>query len=107
MPRSLIIRLRGGNNLLAADKGGTSDPYATISLLAPGSGSVIKSEAGKTKTVKKTIAPVWDYTVTFGEKHDLMVAPELLPSLQIKVFDSDTFSSEVLGCVVIPLSEGE
>jgi hypothetical protein len=99
-----MCRIRGCNNLLAADKGGTSDPYVTANLLEK-TGKPVKKEQFKTKTIKKTVNPVFDETFTFGDAFELSVPPSQLPSLELKVYDSDTFSSEALGFIVIPLAE--
>ncbi|GMI11378.1 hypothetical protein TrVE_jg4950 [Triparma verrucosa] len=104
MRRTLSVRLIGCRDLLAADKGGTSDPYVTMNLLEKGTGKQIKKETFKSKTLKKTLAPVYNATHVFGETYDLDAPAGQLPSLELKVYDSDNFSSEPLGFTVQPLS---
>ena len=57
----LVAEARG---LPAADKGGTSDPYAKVEL-ATGKGSLAK-ENGKTKVIKKTLTPAWGASFELG-----------------------------------------
>ncbi|GMH86935.1 hypothetical protein TL16_g10698 [Triparma laevis f. inornata] len=105
MRRTLSIRLVGCRDLLAADKSGTSDPFVTMNLLEKGTGKPIKKETFKSKTMKKTLSPVYNVTQVFGETFELDVPSAQLPSLELKVFDADNFSSEPLGFTVQPLSE--
>jgi len=95
----------GCSDLLAADKGGTSDPYVTVNLLEKGSGKQIKKESFKSKTVKKTLSPVFDQTHEFGGVFDLDVPTSQLPSIEFKVYDADNFSSEPLGFATVSLAD--
>ncbi|KAG8456372.1 hypothetical protein GDO86_002233 [Hymenochirus boettgeri] len=70
----LDITLKNGSNLAARDRGGTSDPYVKFKI---GGKEVFRS-----KTVHKTLNPVWD------EKVSLFV-DSLKQSLYVKVFDYD------------------
>ncbi|GMH73577.1 hypothetical protein TrRE_jg11626, partial [Triparma retinervis] len=58
--RTLTLRLVCCRGLLAADKGGTSDPYVTVQILERGTGKPVKKEVFKSKTKKKTVDPVFD-----------------------------------------------
>ncbi|KAG4097946.1 hypothetical protein H8356DRAFT_940322 [Neocallimastix lanati (nom. inval.)] len=57
----LHIHVISANDILAADSSGSSDPYVKIMRG--------KKEIGKTKTIKKTLAPTWNeqFKVNLGE----------------------------------------
>ena len=76
-----------------------------MNLLEKGTGKQIKKESFKSKTVKKTLSPVFDQTHEFGTKFDLDVPLSQLPSIEFKVYDADSFSSEPLGFTTISLAE--
>ena len=57
MLKNARVKVIAARNLKAADHGGTSDPYVTISL---GKHIEAKHAPHKTRTVKKTINPVWE-----------------------------------------------
>ena len=88
-------------NLLAADKSGTSDPFATIELFNITRGRpAIKARKVRTNTVQKTLNPVWnDSEVTWPNITENIA--EL--ALKITIFDADMVSSDTLGGVTIPL----
>ena len=84
-------------DLIAADKGGTSDPFAIVTLLDGMGKQWHTSEKLKTAVVKKTLAPTWEAEKTFG-KH--ASAEDLAAStLNIALFDHDRIatSHEPLG----------
>ena len=83
--------------LITADKGGTSDPFAVVALLDGMGKQWHASEKLKTAVVKKTLAPTWEAEKTFG-KH--ASAEDLAAStLNIALFDHDRIatSHEPLG----------
>lgn len=61
----LKIYVQKATNLIAQDSCGTSDPYVTIQCG--------NSKVKKTKTIKKTLNPVWNEMLQFGKilKHKL------------------------------------
>ena len=64
------IRVVEARDLLAADRGGTSDPFAVLEVLDGPNGKVLDlavagSSKVRTKTIKKTLAPKWDETFSF------------------------------------------
>ena len=71
---AVSVRVVRATGLLAADKGGTSDPFVTV--LSKG------SKKAKTSVKKKTLEPEWDETLDLTV-HDL-AAP-----LSLTVFDHD------------------
>ena len=74
-------------DLLASDSNGLSDPYFKI----PHSQTGIIDIAGKknrTKTIKKSINPVWNHTF------DVEYFPKLTKILKIEVYDYDTLGSD-------------
>ena len=94
---SLNILVAEARDLIAADKGGTSDPYAVLELVDVNSGNLAMSAGGKrthkTKTIKKTLAPEWQEQVTW---EGLTQDPKQL-GVRVKVFDADMLSKEALG----------
>ena len=106
-PATLHISVIEAKDLIAADSGGTSDPFATIELVDSKSGKSLKpKKSKKTKKIKKTLTPEWNESIKWeGIKPD----PATL-NLSIKVADADMLSSEPLGEISLPVSkfpEGE
>jgi len=98
----LRLNLVEGVGLLAADKGGTSDPYVRFTLMG---------EKRTSKVQKATLDPIWDEDFTWKvTKPDLQHA-----SLQVAVFDSDGLTAltkdDKIGNAMLALSsfdhEGE
>ncbi len=85
----LIVKVIRAENVLAKDRGGTSDPFAEVRL---------GKQSKKTKVVPKTLSPEWDESFTF----DL---PEEPTPLDVILFDHDKgllgASSEYLGSVTL------
>ena len=102
-PSSTVCAMVEAEGLLVADKGGSSDPYATAELVWTETGkSLRKARKTKTKTIKKTLAPKNENEVEWGNiKEDIS---EL--SLRVTVFDADMLSSTVLGGVLVSLTSG-
>eukprot|EP00123_Amoebidium_parasiticum_P021473 comp68018_c0_seq1/m.48058 comp68018_c0_seq1/g.48058 ORF comp68018_c0_seq1/g.48058 comp68018_c0_seq1/m.48058 type:complete len:362 (-) comp68018_c0_seq1:10-1095(-) len=67
-----------GRDLAAKDKGGTSDPYVKVRL--PHAPDAIV----KTKTVKRSLNPVWDTEMDFTVKSDANLLP-----IEFEVYDWD------------------
>jgi len=102
-PKGLVwISVFEARDLMAADKGETSDPYATFELVQSETGkSLKKARKKKTNAVKKTLNPVWsDGEVTWADVDEDLASL----SLKVTVLDSDTMSSEALGGVTVPLN---
>jgi len=106
MPLSLEgvdIEVAEARALLAADKGGTSDPYAVVSLL-DADGQEILKESFRTKTWKKTLSPQWREKKRLGD--DTLPSMLVGSTIEVRVFDEDIgfmASSEPLGVVSFPL----
>ncbi|GMH93018.1 hypothetical protein TrST_g3840 [Triparma strigata] len=100
-PRLLTVRIVEAKDLIACDSSGKSDPYVKI-LFVDSKTKDALSEQFKTKTVKKTLEPKFDETFVFGKKVSLAEV-ESQPTLRLTIFDSDTFSSEEMGKIEIPL----
>lgn len=85
------VRMIGATGLLAADRGGTSDPYVKVRV--GGGGGVLQT----TKVVPKTLSPVWDQTFDFRVQR----APF---TLHLALFDHDRIGKhDPLGEVTVDL----
>ena len=121
-----VLRAR---KLPAADRGGTSDPYAVAELVHLKSGKpVTRPQRYKftTETVKKTLSPVWESEEELGEEgknkktsafaslassdaktwrtHWSSVAGTNDLGVRVTVYDQDMVTSEPLGSTTLPLS---
>ncbi|KAL6054701.1 Phorbol ester/diacylglycerol-binding protein unc-13 [Balamuthia mandrillaris] len=89
MPYTIRIRVIECQHLIAADVGGKSDPYVTVTV----EGTTVKTE-----TIKKSLSP------TFNQSFDLTLRDLSDPWVIFQVFDWDRFGShDRLGCVVVSL----
>ena len=52
----LLVTLKAGRDLIAADRNGTSDPYVIVT---------VHGRKLRTRTVFKTLCPVWNHTLSF------------------------------------------
>ena len=92
-PAILEITIMRADDLLAADQGGTSDPYVHIQV------GDAKKAAKKTTVKKKTLAPVWDQTFTIR-----LDGTQRRDNLTLECFDYDMLGSDdSLGKVEVPL----
>lgn len=100
-PKTVWFTLLRAQDLLAADAGGTSDPFATIELFNMVTGKPAKKpRRTKTKTVKKTLHPVWEEKeVVWANIQDNI--EEL--ALQVTIFDADMVTNDTLGEATVPL----
>ena len=90
---SARVVVKRGYNLMAADKGGKSDPYVVIQ--APG------GQKAKTSVKKGTVNPVWDETLVVG------IADDAAP-LYLEVWDHDKIGmNDSLGAGEILLGQCE
>ena len=114
-PVTMFVQVIKARNLLAMDKGGTSDPYATVELVNVDTGKAYKGASGdkkpfktKTKTIKKTLHPNWEES---GEDEvaweDIMKDRASLRdvALQATVFDADLLTSTCLGGMTVKLTD--
>ena len=87
-----IIVLRGWS-LLAADKGGTSDPYVVV--------QVAGGKKEKTSVIKGTVNPVWDETLELS-------VPDYASPVYLEVWDHDKIgANDSLGTGEILLGQCE
>ena len=93
----LLVSVKCGKDLLPADAGNTSDPYAVVKILREGKAS----ESKRTKVKFKTLNPVWEETMLFGRNAPITEEDVL----EIKLWDSDVGKDEVLGKLELPLAE--
>ena len=94
--RTLTVTVLEAKDVIACDKGKSSDPYCKLDLVDAKSANAISGEGFKTKTKKKTLSPVWNETFEFGKK-GANLDSKSQPTLVLNMFDSDTFSSEEMG----------
>jgi len=88
----VAIYVLEGKNLIACDKGGTSDPYVKLAI-----GHNVKAQ---TKRIDKTLNPKWNETVY------LKVQDASKQTLEVTVWDHDTFrKDDFMGQVNIQLYE--
>uniref|UniRef100_A0A1I7VU70 Rabphilin-1 n=1 Tax=Loa loa TaxID=7209 RepID=A0A1I7VU70_LOALO len=92
----LCVRLTGAKNLLAMDKNGFSDPYVKLYLI-PGASKATKMVS---KTIEKTLNPVWNEEFTY---YGITDEDQLKKSLRLLVLDRDRIGSDFLGEVRVPL----
>ena len=102
-PSSIVhVVLVGARDLIAADKGGTSDPYAIAELIEAESGNSLRPKrTKKTNTVKKTLEPTWNESIVWDGVEE---NPSTL-AVKVKVFDADMLSSEILGEITLPVAD--
>ena len=86
-------RIRGAlvaaRELLAADRGGTSDPFAIVDLVDIRTGKALSAPSftEKTKTIKKTLNPTWDLGINW---EGITQKPETL-GVKVAVFHAGAF----------------
>jgi hypothetical protein len=91
---TVLVNLLQADDLRAADSDGKSDPYVELT---------IGKEEFTSEVIKDTLNPFWGAPFTFGT-HKKKKLTGQLPDLKVKVLDKNTFRSEKLGTVMIPLN---
>ena len=85
------IRLESASGLKAADSNGKSDPFIKFKL---------NRKTQQSKTVKRTVDPVWNEDFTFCAKKGTLLAQPL----EVSVYDDDKFSfDDILGKLDVDL----
>lgn len=89
----LLVHIKKAENLIAKDKGGTSDPFCQVH---------VGNETKKTEVKPKTLNPDWNQTLTFDNKGDSK-------SIDLVLYDQDkgffSNSNEYLGSAMIDLHD--
>eukprot|EP01117_Protostelium_nocturnum_P012688 TRINITY_DN4676_c0_g1_i1.p1 TRINITY_DN4676_c0_g1~~TRINITY_DN4676_c0_g1_i1.p1 ORF type:complete len:610 (+),score=164.63 TRINITY_DN4676_c0_g1_i1:113-1942(+) len=88
MEQILYITVKEARQLVAADSGGTSDPYVSVEYFDKG-----KDKKHKTKVQKKTLNPVWNEQVKI--RYTTPNEP-----ISFRVSDADTLSSTPIGHLI-------
>ncbi|EGD77150.1 hypothetical protein PTSG_07483 [Salpingoeca rosetta] len=87
----LHVLLQSASGIMAADRGGTSDPFVTLRL---------GKQKHTSRTISKTLEPKWDDEFFFkcerGNGQDV---------LRVDLYDRDRFGTDYLGSVTIPLTD--
>ncbi|TDH73256.1 hypothetical protein CCR75_004089 [Bremia lactucae] len=94
-----VVEARG---ILAADMGGTSSAYVTITLLDSKGAVMPAGGTFKTNVIKKKLSPQWNEEFIIADKLDLRVVSTL--RLLLRDSASGFLGDEVLGVVDIPVS---
>merc|ERR1712137_50553 len=90
---NLVVRIVEAKNLIAADKGGTSDPYVKVRVGAT---------TLKTKVIKKCLNPKWH------EQFRFKIGNPKTAKVVLDVFDKDKWTKDdPLGSVSLPLMKLE
>lgn len=88
----LHLNIMGATGLMAADRGGKSDPFCCVMIDG--------KEVYRTQTIKKTLDPVFDETCT------VIIPSRTRSEVRFKMFDWDAASdNDPLGDVVIDLTK--
>ena len=89
-PRVSITVLQA-RNIPVSDMNGLSDPYVVLSC---------RGTRHRTATKQRTLNPVWNEEVTFGDKNEYLVQRDVVT---IKVYDKDLISSLPICMLELPL----
>lgn len=90
----LFVEVLAAAELVASDSGGTSDPFATLSVLEQGGLST-----RRTATLKKTLHPEWNAAFVFEVE-------DLYEPLEVKIFDQDLLgANDFLGQALVVLED--
>jgi hypothetical protein len=81
--KHIEVVLQSCQNLIAMDKGGTSDPFVEF---------VLNKQKQKSAVIKKTLNPEWNATFIFAPEQGELV---------LNVFDKDTLGKDFEGKVVL------
>ncbi|KDQ13563.1 hypothetical protein BOTBODRAFT_160511 [Botryobasidium botryosum FD-172 SS1] len=90
----LRIQILGCTDLIAADRNGTSDPYVVVSFTG---------RREQTPVVKKSLDPTYDAKSATFDFPLYMSHAELISSIELVVWDKDTFGKDYLGEVSLDL----
>ncbi|CAG8504841.1 4575_t:CDS:2 [Diversispora eburnea] len=91
METTLRIGVLAARELAAADKDGSSDPYAVIR---------VANKKHETAVIKKTLNPVWNTSF------DIRISEQNVPPhVTVTVWDEDRFGRDFLGEVTIPIKQ--
>lgn len=88
---TLRVQVIQGRGLAPKDSNGLSDPYVIVR---------VNNKKLTTKTIAKTLNPVWNETMTFTFRDDMF--PQFI---QVVCWDADFISRDFMGQITIPMKE--
>ena len=95
VPEELLLHVIEAKGLMAADRNGTSDPFALVTF----EGSSRCSRTWTTRVIEKNLHPVWD-------ERFVLDIEETAKKLVVDVYDDDILGcSDFLGRVAVPMTE--
>jgi|EP00161_Ancyromonas_sigmoides_P006997 serine/threonine protein kinase len=93
-PNKLIVKVLAARELAGKDFGGSSDPFATVTL---------DEQQCRTRTVRKTLAPEWGEEFAFDVTRE-STSPTSMSMLEVQVWShNQVFANDFLGVVQVPI----
>lgn len=92
--RALFIRLIKASDVIAMDSGGTSDPFASVRY---------RGLESTSKTIWKTLNPVWDEVFTFRVPPNKLTLDET-DFVELHLFDRDVALNDFIGYAKLDLT---
>jgi Ca2+-dependent lipid-binding protein len=99
---TVSVNIHEARDLVAADKGGTSDPYAVAELVDSSTGKSLKRPCRKkTRAVSRTLHPVWKREQVKWEHVEVAEDAGSL-DLKVNLFDNDVLAKDdLLGGITV------
>jgi len=109
---TIMVNVVQGKNLLACDtnfigRSTTSDAYVQGYYESE---AMVRTSMGRTKTINKTLSPVWNDTLFLevGADEAMSIMGGVVRTLTLRIFDEDLLSADdLMGTVDIPLTYSE
>ena len=99
----LRVRLLRASGLLAMDRGGTSDPFATLECSGVSSSAATK-HVQRSTVQPKTLDPEWGSPAGAGEEFSFALDDDPRAAmLKLTMYDKDLMTTDFLGQVTLPV----